>query len=68
MIGTVTLNRPLTTGEVAAVFGVTRQTIRSWVKGGAFPRPFRPGKGKMFWRAEVIDRALKEREAAEKGT
>jgi predicted DNA-binding transcriptional regulator AlpA len=68
MIGTITLNRPLTTREVAALFGVTPQTLRTWVRGGDFPPPFKPGKRKQFWHAADIDKALLAREAAaEKG-
>jgi excisionase family DNA binding protein len=65
MIGTITLDRPLTTREVAALFGVTPQTIRAWVREGDFPRPFRPGRRKQFWHAADIDKALLAHAAAE---
>lgn len=49
--------------DVAARYGVHRDTIRKWVEDGKFPRPLRlPGKHPA-WRADTIDEWERERAA-----
>jgi excisionase family DNA binding protein len=56
--------KPLTLDDVCAVFGVTRMTIYKWVKAGRFPKPYRPGKRRVFWHPADIERTLLTRGAA----
>jgi predicted DNA-binding transcriptional regulator AlpA len=55
---TPTESRILTTADVCERFKITKHTLTRWIQAGVFPRPFAPGKGKMFWSAAVIDRLL----------
>lgn len=44
---------PLTTGQVAAIFGVTTTTVKRWADSGRL-RSFRtPGKHYRFTRADI---------------
>jgi excisionase family DNA binding protein len=46
---------PLTTGQVAAIFGVTTTTVKRWADSGKL-RSFRtPGKHYRFTRVDVED-------------
>lgn len=43
----------MTTGEVAALFKVTHQTVRAWAKAGALPVAYTPGGHARFLREEI---------------
>ena len=40
--------------SVAEMLDISKETIRFWVRGGAFPRPTRIGK-RIYWRRETIE-------------
>lgn len=45
--------QPLTTGEVAAIFGVTTTTVKRWADGGHLPHFRTPGGHFRFKRADI---------------
>jgi excisionase family DNA binding protein len=54
-----TISTPLSLNEVAALVGVTRQTITAWVREGRFPRPLRIGRRRRFWDRDAVERAMR---------
>jgi predicted DNA-binding transcriptional regulator AlpA len=52
------VKRLLRLDDLTEIFGVSRITIRQWVKAGALPEPYRPGGKKCFWEPTAIERAL----------
>jgi excisionase family DNA binding protein len=52
------VTRPLTLREVAELCGVTRATLRSWVRAGRFPPPLKVGIRKKLWSPADVERAL----------
>ena len=50
--------------EVLKMLGISRSTLKRWVKSGDFPRPFRlgpPGSRVMGWVYKEIANWLKDR-------
>jgi excisionase family DNA binding protein len=54
-----TMTLTLTLNQVAALVGVTRQTITAWVKEGRFPKPLRIGRRRRFWDRDAVERAMR---------
>jgi DNA-binding transcriptional MerR regulator len=50
--------RAVPLSEVAAMFGVTGQTVRNWVKAGTFPPPLRVSRHRLLWSPADVERAL----------
>ncbi len=50
----------LTCAEVAARFRRTPETIRDWTREGRLRAINRPGKGRLLYRSEDIDRLTRE--------
>jgi predicted DNA-binding transcriptional regulator AlpA len=61
-------NPPVSLREVAQALGVTRQTVRAWVKKGLFPQPLKFGDRKLFWPATDLEQVLIRRDAARRTT
>jgi excisionase family DNA binding protein len=55
---TVTKQNILSMNQVAARFGVTRQTIYAWVRAGDFPMPVRVGKRRLYWTEQMLKRVM----------
>ena len=53
-------NKLLKRPEVEAVTGLSRASIYSKIKTGAFPAPVRLGPNSVAWRAADIDRWISE--------
>ena len=53
-------NKLLKRPEVEAVTGLSRASIYSKIKTGAFPAPVRLGPNSVAWRADEIDRWISE--------
>lgn len=51
-------NGPLTTGQVAAIFGVTTTTVKRWADSGLLPHFRTPGNHYRFKPADI--QAFKE--------
>lgn len=47
------IDGPLTTGQVAAIFGVTTTTVKRWADKGLLPFFRTPGQHYRFLRADV---------------
>jgi len=43
---------------VAAIFGVTRNTILIWAEAGVFPQPLRLSRRTLRWRASDIEKHI----------
>ncbi len=59
--------RFLRMSEVQARTGLSRSTIRRWVKRGLFPRPIRLGERVVGWIEAEIDQWIRERIVASRG-
>jgi predicted DNA-binding transcriptional regulator AlpA len=55
---TITASRAIPLKEVAAMFGVTAQTIRKWVKADRFPPPLSYSAHVLVWSPAAIEQAL----------
>ena len=53
-------NKLLKRPEVEKITGLSRASIYSKIKTGAFPVPVRLGQNSVAWRAEDIDRWISE--------
>ena len=48
--------RFLRSAEVAASLGVTKTTLKNWLRAGKVPEPLRdPSNGYRVWRAQDVD-------------
>ena len=59
--------RFLRMSQVQARTGLSRSTIRRWVKRGLFPRPVRLGECVLGWIEAEIDQWIRERIVASRG-
>lgn len=50
--------KTLTAAQVAALLGVTRETLRAWIRAGKFPPPHYQGKRKHLWSREKVEKLL----------
>jgi predicted DNA-binding transcriptional regulator AlpA len=57
---TLTEAKALPLRKVAAIFTVTPQTIRAWVRAGRFPPPLKIGRKRLFWSPDDIEAVLKK--------
>jgi excisionase family DNA binding protein len=48
----------LTTAQVAAIYGVTKETVLNWVRADALPAVRTPGGGQFRFRRSDVERLL----------
>lgn len=59
--------RFLRMSQVQARTGLSRSTIRRWVRRGLFPQPIRLGERVLGWIEAEVDQWMRERIAASRG-
>lgn len=49
----------LTSKDVCNLIRISRQTLRTWIKKGIFPKPLILNTKKLLWNKEVIEKWIK---------
>jgi predicted DNA-binding transcriptional regulator AlpA len=57
----------LTPDQVAAYFGCSLRTVRSWTKDGFLPRPHKLTRKVLFWETAAIRQRLEEHKCKQQG-